>query len=203
MLEYILQYALPLVFFTFSTSVTPGPNNIMVAASGTNFGIRQSIPHCLGICIGFPVMVFAVGSGLGSLFQQYPAIHQIITYAGIIYLLFLAYKIAVAGDVDDKQLRKKSKPLTFIQASAFQWVNPKGWMMALGAIAAFTTPDGNYLFEIFIISSMFALACIPSVILWALFGVAIGKMLHNKAALKLFNYTMASLLVGSIILLFI
>ena len=129
----------PLALFALVSSITPGPNNVMLATSGLNFGFRRTIPHLLGVSIGFTLMVFLVGVGLGSVFQQVPALYTVLKYAGAAYLLYLAWKIANAGEMKDGVSR--ARPMTFLQAAAFQWVNPKAWVMAVGIIATYTPPS--------------------------------------------------------------
>lgn len=134
-----MELVFAIALFAFSSGITPGPNNIMLMTSGVNFGIRLSLPHLAGICIGFPCMVLAIGLGLSAVFQAYPLLHLIIKYVGIAYLLYLAWLIANSSSrMEGKQT---AKPLSFVQAAAFQWVNPKGWIMAVGAIATFTVMD--------------------------------------------------------------
>jgi len=200
----MFEHLFPLLSFAFSTTITPGPNNVMVTASGANFGFRRTIPHLMGIIIGFPIMIIAIGFGLGTILQKYPMVHQILKYIGIAYMMLLAYKIATTNtDLDKKtQQTKGSRPFTFLQAAAFQWVNPKAWMMALGAIATFTTLDGHFSLEVFIISMSFAFVGIPCISAWVIFGVGIRKLLRNKRALKIFNYALALLVVGSVALFF-
>ena len=191
---------LPIMVFALSTSITPGPNNLMLTASGANFGFRRTVPHLLGVAIGFPVMVIAVGLGFASLFERLPGLHEFMKYAGIIYLLWLSFKIGIA-----KPMRKgKSigKPFTFLQAAAFQWINPKAWTMALGAVATYTTVRGNVLGEILIIATIFAIVSFPCAALWTGFGVALQQVLTRPAYLRGFNLLMALLLVASVVILF-
>ena len=138
------------VLFAFVSSITPGPNNTMLLASGVNFGVRRTIPHALGVSIGFMVMVLGVGLGLGEVFKVYPLAYTVLRYAGAAYLLYLAWKIANSGPMSatDPQSRK---PLGFWGAAAFQWVNPKAWVMAVGAITTYTPAQG-YLFNVIVIS---------------------------------------------------
>jgi len=192
---------LPLLAFTVVMTITPGPNNIMITASGANFGFRRTVPHLLGIVIGFPVMVVAIGAGLGEVFKSWPIVHEVLKYAGTAYLLYLAYRIATAGRGEDRQGR--GRPMTFLEAAAFQWANPKGWMMAVGAISAYTTVRGNPLLETLIIAVMFGIVAVPAVGVWALFGVAVRRWLRSDRALRIFNLTMAALLVASLVLLYV
>jgi len=191
---------LPLLAFAVVMTITPGPNNIMITASGANFGFRRTIPHLLGIVIGFPVMVTMIGLGLGELFKTWPVIHTILKYVGTAYLLYLAYRIATAGRGGEG--RGRGRPLTFLEAAAFQWANPKGWMMAVGAISAYTTVGGNTFVETLIIAVVFGVVAVPAVGIWALFGIAVGRWLRSDRALRLFNLTVAALLVASLALLY-
>lgn len=193
----------PLVTFAVATSVTPGPNNIMVTASGANYGFARTLPHMLGIAIGFPVMVVAVGLGLSRVFETWPAIHAVLRYAGAAYLLYLAYHIATAARAREDQGTPSGRPLTFLQAALFQWVNPKGWTMAVGALTAYTTVGGDLLRETLLVAHVFGLIGLPSVALWAGLGVAIGRLLRTRWALRTFNVAMALLLVASLVPLFV
>jgi len=135
------ELLLAFIAFAFVTSVTPGPNNMMLLASGVNFGVRRSIPHMFGISLGFMLLVAAVGLGLGQVFQRLPVLHDALRYVGAAYLLYLAWKIAQSGAPQSRE-NAEAKPFTFLQAAAFQWVNPKAWIMAIGAITTYTPQDG-------------------------------------------------------------
>ena len=191
----------PLVTFAVATSVTPGPNNIMVTASGANFGFRRTVPHMLGVAIGFTVMVLAIGLGLSEVFERFPIIHEALRYGGAAYLLYLAYRIATAAPVAPDATGPAGRPLTFLQAALFQWVNPKGWMMAVGAISTYTTVGGNLIVESALIALTFGAIGLPSVALWAGLGAAIGRLLQARWALRAFNIAMALLLVASLALM--
>lgn len=192
-----LDLILPVTAFAFSAVLTPGPNNVMITASGVNFGFRGTIPHMLGIAIGFALMNLGVGVGLGGVFETYPEVHRVLKYGSVAYLLFLAWKIATAGEA--KAGKARTKPLTFLQAAAFQWVNPKAWVIAIGAVSTFTTLGGDLLTEVVIMSVIFLLVTLPSVSLWAFFGAIIARYLHNPRRLRAFNWSMAGLLVLSLI----
>lgn len=168
----------------------------MLMSSGVNFGIRRSMPLLLGVCIGFPAMFVAIGLGLGAVFQRYPQVHTVISVVGITYLLYLAWRIARSGRPE--QVRD-IKPLTFVQAAAFQWVNPKAWVMATGAIAAFTTSAGNMNQQVLNMTLIFITAAVPSALTWLLFGVGLQKLLADPLWLRRFNYLMAALLVLSML----
>lgn len=169
----------------------------MLMSSGVNFGVQRSLPLVFGVMLGFPAMFVAIGLGLGSIFQRYPLIHEVITIVGVIYLLYLAWKIAGSGK--PVKADTEARPLTFIQAALFQWVNPKAWIMAMGAIAAFTTsgPDINQ--QVFKIAGIFMLASVPSAWTWLLFGVGLQQLLADDQWRQRFNWSMAALLVASMI----
>ena len=183
------------VAFAFVTSVTPGPNNMMLLASGVNFGLRRSLPHMLGISLGFMVLVMAVGLGLGQLFEQLPMLYSVLRYLGAAYLLYLAWKIANSGAPN--QASERGKPFSFLQAAAFQWVNPKAWVMAIGAITTYT-PQENFLVNVLLIAALFALVNCPSVGLWTVAGSLLRNWLGNPRVLRNFNIGMALLLVASL-----
>ena len=200
MVDYTLEthWLLSLALFAIISTATPGPNNIMLLASGLNFGARRSLPHALGIIIGVPIMVLAVGLGLGQVFVNYPAIHQIIKALGIAYLLYLAWRIATTDSkVSDKP--SHSRPLTFIQAALFQWVNPKAWVMAIGAISAFTTIGAYTTDKIIIIALSFLGAATISTNLWIYGGVFLKPIVNSAHRRRWFNGVMGMLLFVSIL----
>jgi threonine/homoserine/homoserine lactone efflux protein len=176
-----------LVVYAFVASITPGPNNVMLLASGVKFGFRRTLPHMTGITIGFTVMLALVGLGLGQVFERLPAIYTVLRYAGGAYMIYLAWKIATAGPIEEGE--RGSRPLNFLEAAAFQWVNPKAWIIAVTAMAAYTLPD-RYSWSVVLVSLVFALVCLPSVSVWTLFGSGLKRWLSNPVHLKLFNYVM-------------
>jgi len=184
------------ILFAFVSSITPGPNNTVLLASGVNFGVRRSIPHAMGISIGFMLMVLGVGFGLGELFKAWPPLYSILRYVGAAYLLYLAWKIATSGPISGDAAGTR-KPLSFWGAAAFQWVNPKAWVMAVGAITTYTPAQG-YVLNVIVIAALFALVNLPSVGIWVMFGSALRNLLQNPRWLMLFNVLMALLLVISL-----
>jgi threonine/homoserine/homoserine lactone efflux protein len=196
----VVGLVLAVLPFALSSTLTPGPNTILVTASGATFGFRRTIPHMLGILFGFPVMMVAVGLGLGALFESHPAVHATLRWAGAAYLLFLAWKIATARASEASGAR--SSPLSFLQAAAFQWVNPKAWVMSISAVTTFTSVGGDTRRETLVIAAIFALVTLPAIPAWTLFGVAVSRLLRSERALRIFNATMAGLLVASLIPLF-
>ncbi len=197
----MFELVFPVALFAVSMSITPGPNNVMVTASGANFGYRRTIPHLLGIGLGYPAMVAGVGFGLGGVFDAVPELHAVLKYAGSGYILWMAWKIATASGIS-QLTEQPGRPLTFLQAAAFQWVNPKGWVVAVGAISTFTSLQGDLLLEVGAITLTFACVNYPCASVWTLFGVAIGRLLKRGRWLRIFNMAMGLLLVTSIAPLF-
>ncbi|MDR7286305.1 threonine/homoserine/homoserine lactone efflux protein [Pseudomonas corrugata] len=191
-LDLLMGFAL----FALVTSITPGPNNTMLLASGVNFGFNRTIPHMLGITCGFFVLVVAVGFGLGTVFQTYPMLYTVLRYIGAAYLLYLAWKIAHSGPVSEGE-KGESKPISYLGAAAFQWVNPKAWIMAIGAISTYTPMQG-YFTNVLVIAAVFALINLPSVSVWAGCGTLLRNVLKDRRWLRLFNWGMALLLVASL-----
>lgn len=183
-----------LLGFAFVATVTPGPNNLMLMASGANFGFRRTLPHMLGIAGGLSVMALLVGAGLMALFEAIPALNVVLKILSVGYLLWLAAKIAMAAPLEEQDA--DSRPMTFLQAAAFQWVNPKAWAMCLTAVTLFA-PDRSLL-SIVIVAGTFALVCIPAISVWAWLGTVVRQWLSNPLRLRVFNVTMATLLVASL-----
>ena len=185
---------LALLGFAFVTSVTPGPNNMMLLASGVNFGLRRTVPHMLGISIGHAVMVFLVGLGLAGVFKAWAPAVTLLKLASVAYMLWLAWKIAHAAAPGEG--RAKAVPMTFLQAAAFQWVNPKAWAMALGAVSAYVTQPSVWAYAT--VAGVFACVNLPSVAVWAGAGQGLRRWLEGPGRLRAFNWTMAGLLVLSL-----
>ena len=189
---------LALSAFAFVSSITPGPNNLMLMSSGANFGLRRTVPHALGVGVGFTLMIVLVGVGLMGLFDLFPVLNIVLKVVSVAYLLWLAWKIANAA-APDIQGSVGGKPMTFLQAVLFQWVNPKAWTMALSAIALYA-PDRN-LGAVGLVAIIFGIINLPSTSLWAVMGQVMRGWLSSPARLRAFNWTMAALLVGSLALL--
>ncbi|MBU2980686.1 LysE family translocator [Lentibacter algarum] len=183
-----------LVAFAFVSSATPGPNNMMLMVSGTNFGFRRTVPHMFGIGLGFAFMIFLVGIGLIQVFDMWPVSHTILKVVSVMYMLWLAWKIANAAPPEKSEI--EGTPMTFFQAAAFQWVNPKAWTMALTAIAIYA-PDRSA-WAIFLVALVFGLVNFPSVSIWTVLGQELRRLLKSTASLRAFNWTMAALLVLSL-----
>ena len=193
-----MEIYLAILVFAISSTVTPGPNNIMIMTSGLNFGVKRSMPHLLGICLGFPLMVVAVGLGFSAVFEKFPIVHEIIKVLGVTYLLYLAWLVASSAPTS-MEGDKKSNPLTFMQAALFQWVNPKAWVMATGAIAAYTSQDTTMLLQVMVISLSFFVVSFPCVGVWLIFGSGLKRFLTEAKYQRVFNISMALLLVVSVL----
>jgi len=192
-----MTFNLSLMLFALASTATPGPNNLMMLSSGLNFGLQRSVPHWLGICTGVPVMVILLGFGLEQLFLLWPMLYTIIKAIGIAYLLFLAYKIAVTHVSENEA--STSKPLTFIQGALFQWVNPKAWVMGVGAIAAFTVQDATLLPQVLTIALTSMSIGLISVGSWLFAGSYLKKLLKNDRQQRIFNIAMGVLLAASVV----
>ncbi|MEM8878621.1 MAG: LysE family translocator [Pseudomonadota bacterium] len=186
---------LSLAAFAFVTSITPGPNNLMLMASGANFGVRRTVPHMLGVALGFVAMVIIVGLGLAQLFSTVPMLYTVLKVLSVAYLLYLALRIATANGMGDS--RTSGRPMTFIEAALFQWVNPKAWTMALAAIALYA-PSQTFM-AIALVAIVFGAVNLPSVSSWTVLGQQMKRFLTTGMRLKYFNWTMAALLVLSLI----
>jgi threonine/homoserine/homoserine lactone efflux protein len=194
-MEY--SHLLALSGFALIGSITPGPNNIMLMTSGANVGFYRTIPHMLGIIIGFTLMVIVVGLGMIQLLKAYPMLETTLQWACLAYLLYLAYKIATSHNV--KNDNAIYKPMGIVAAASFQWINPKGWSMALSAITIYSAGI-NSLYAVYIIAAIYCVVYIPSACLWVFAGQKMQKTLSNPNNLKYFNYSMASLLIISMLL---
>ena len=183
-----------LVTYAFVTSVTPGPNNLMLMASGANFGFRRTIPHMLGIGVGFVVMTVLVGLGLVGVFDRWPVTHDVLKVASVAYMLWLAWKIANAAPPAEGA--PAGKPFSFLQAAGFQWVNPKAWAMALTAISVYA--PGQAVGAVLWVGAVFGAVNLPTVSTWTLAGQAMRRALSDPARLRLFNRAMALALVASL-----
>jgi threonine/homoserine/homoserine lactone efflux protein len=190
----------PLVLFAAVVTLTPGPNVVLVTASGANFGFRRTIPQMVGITLGFGFMAMAAGLGLAGVIHAEPRVHAGLKYVGAAYLLYLAWRIARADAASDASAR--ARPIGFLEAALFTWMNPKAWVSAFGALAAYTTVGGDVLWETSVIAAVLAAFCLISVVIWAGFGTVIGRFLANQRARIAFNWSMAGLLVLSLIPVF-
>ena len=193
---------LSLANLSFVMSATPGPNNVMVMASAARYGMRRTLPHVLGVTFGFPAMLALVGAGIGAFALASPAIHQGIEIVGVLFMLWIAWRIATAGAPHAAQANG-ARPLNFFEAALFQWVNPKAWVIAVVVVALYAHGPagsrGGLWFDIALIAGIFALICLPSLCCWAALGRGAGALLKSERQFRLFNGAMAALLVLALI----
>ena len=189
------QALLALSVYAFVTSISPGPSNFMLLASGANFGFVRTLPQMLGITVGFKLLLLGVGFGLGAALVAFPALHIALKIAGGGYLLHLAWRIGTSRSLGKGS--DTARPLTFLQSAAFQWINPKAWVVAVTAMAVYTSPQ-QPLFSVVLISMAFALVNLPSVSVWAAFGMALREFLSHPVRLKWFNIAMGALLAATL-----
>jgi threonine/homoserine/homoserine lactone efflux protein len=187
------------VVFAIATLFNPGPNNIMLMTSGLNFGFARTLPHAFGVALGFGFLVLVVGLGLGAVFAAYPAIYAVLKFAGAAYLLYLAWRIAIAGPVAGSA---RGRPLTFLEGAAFQWINPKGWVMAIGAVTAYAA-IARFPLNIVLIAAIFTGFGTLSSWTWLLFGTGLKAVVTDPEKVRVFNIVMALALAASLVPVFL
>lgn len=192
---------IPLTLFAFVGAFTPGPNNLMATAAGHAFGLARTIPQILGVTIGFDLMIVLFGLGLAQVLSAFPRLHGGLKIAGAAYLLYLAWRIARAGDPAAGEAMRR--PLTFIEGALFQWLNPKAWTLAVGVVAAFTTSGDALVRELIVIVAIFTVMTVATLVVWCLFGVAIRTFLSSERQRRIVNLAMAGALALSVVLLFL
>ncbi|HEX7388714.1 MAG TPA: LysE family translocator [Acidiphilium sp.] len=195
-----------LIPFAVAMVGSPGPNNTMLTASGATFGLRRTVPHAMGVAIGFPAMMVAIGLGAGPILVADPVVHRWLVWIGAAYMAWLAWRVATArrpdahGKTGDKTGR--SRPMTFFEAVLFQWVNPKAWVIAAAAIGTFVDPASSLWLQIGMIAAVFVVIDVPIASAWAGIGSGVGSLLRSERQFRAFNLAMAALLALSIVLLF-
>lgn len=188
---------LPLIVFMAVASITPGPNNVMLATAGAVAGLRATVPHLLGISIGHAFQIALIGLGIGSLFAAYPALVQMLRIASGGYLLWLAWSLALALPPAPGETPRAGQPLTFLGAALFQWINPKAWMMALTVCAAFLPTGDAQLIGLITVATIAMVVNLPCILIWAGAGVALRRWLTCPARWRGFNLAMAAALVAT------
>lgn len=187
---------LPLIGFAVAATITPGPNNVMVTTAAVNYGLRATLPHIFGIAVGFAVMLVLVCAGLVGVLLQIPLVAAVLRWVSLAWLLWLAWQIATAAPPGSVGARPA---LGFFGAMAFQWVNPKAWMICLGAAGTFMTADGGVLAQAATVGLVFLAVALPCIMPWALLGAAAARLLQDPSRLRAFNIAMAVLLVLSML----
>lgn len=188
-----------LALFCFVAGVTPGPNNMMLMSSAVNFGVRRTLPHLFGVILGFSAMTALVGFGLDALFLRFPHLLPMMRWAGAAYLLWLAWRIANSGPAHESAAG--GRPLGFLGAAAFQWINPKAWVAAIGALTAYSVSD-DYTTSVIAVALAFAVIGLFAASTWVLFGAGMRNLLSDPRRVRPFNWTMAALLTASIVPIF-
>ena len=185
--------------FAVATSVTPGPNNIMVASSAASNGVRATVPQMLGISLGFGAMVTVVGLGVAGPLVAHPGLHAALRWAGGAWITWIAWQIARAGAVALPDGHPRAMPRGFVGAALFQWINPKAWVMAVATVTTYASPGSGLTAQILAFAALFAALCIPCTLLWSLLGAGAGRVLRSPVQLGAFNAVMAALLVLSVL----
>ncbi len=186
-----------LVLFAFVSSITPGPNNLMLMASGANFGVRRSVQHILGVTLGFMLMIFLVGMGLAQIFATYPVTYDVLKVACVVFLVYLAWRIATAAPTSTDS--EGGQPLNFIQAALFQWVNPKAWAMAITAISVYAST--HRMAEVLWVAVIFGVINLPCICSWTALGQQIHQYVASPSRLRWFNGIMAVALLLSLVMI--
>lgn len=190
-----IELYIALFIFAFVSVITPGPNNLMLMASGLNFGWQRTLPHMIGVGLGFPLMLLLVGLGLVQVFESYPLLKQIMTVLSIIYLLYLAWSVANAST--SKEGTAAGRPLTFFQAAAFQWVNPKAWSMALTALTVYVPVDMGW--KGALLAAVTYVACaVISTNTWTILGAQVRRLINKPCYQRTFNWICATILVATL-----
>jgi threonine/homoserine/homoserine lactone efflux protein len=193
--DVTLELALAAAAFCFAGALTPGPNNVMLLASGVNFGFARTVPHMVGVVAGYAFLILVVGMGLGQTVVEHPVAFQALRIGGALYMVWLAWKVATASGGPKDEGR--GSPLTFFEAAAFQWVNLKGVLVAISGVAAFTRPSafGVTLATLIAIATA---ATMTSVVVWSAFGTGLRQFLTDPRKARVFNVVMAVLLLASL-----
>lgn len=195
-----LAFLAPATLFMLSMTLTPGPNNVMLTASGANYGYWRTLPHIFGILIGCLVLFIAIALGLGLVFERYPIVQTLLKVLGSVYLLYLAWKIATAPPPDFSR-QQEARPMTFLAAMLFQFANPKAWVMGMALMASFLPEEGPPLLNAVLLAGFAELVALPCISLWAGFGTAIGRLLNTERAWRIFNRVMGALTASCVVMI--
>ena len=185
-----------MMIFMFVAAITPGPNNIMLASSGANFGFKKTIPHIIGVVAGFFALMLLVGLGLGQLFEAIPVLRQAFRMVALCFVFYLAWRIANSGKNEDEN--REVRPIRFLEATLFQLINPKGVAMSITVIATFINPDLDFSFQFAVLVISFTMVTLISAVTWAGFGLVIRRVISTPRKQRVFNIVMALMLIGSI-----
>jgi threonine/homoserine/homoserine lactone efflux protein len=189
----------PFATYSFVMSITPGPNNVMLTASGANYGFRRTVPHLLGVTIGHTAQTVAVCAGLGAIFLRWPALQTALQWIGAIYLVYMGWRLLGSGD--PRNAATGARPITFFEAAAFQLLNPKAWVMSLTAASLFMPRELGLIGGCIYVATMMLLINWPCVTVWALFGSSLRNYLQQPARRLAFNAAMALALAGTAVIM--
>ncbi|WP_409011694.1 LysE family translocator [Aeromonas salmonicida] len=194
-----MEWYVPLFGFAVLTCGTPGPNNLMLTASGANFGVRRTLPHLTGVAVGQPVLQLVMALGLYPLFESWPLLRLGLQIFGSLYLLWLAWRIAVAGAPGDPA--RRARPLTLLEGLGFQFLNPKAWMMAISAISLFSLPGASYWPSLWGIMLVFPLVGFPVCFVWVLFGHQLSNWISTDRGWRRLNGSLGVLTALCVVML--
>lgn len=190
---------LPYVLFTIAMAVTPGPNNIMISTGAANHGVRATVPHMLGVNLGFCAMMLIVGWGLAGPLATLPALHAVLRWVGIAWLLWIAWTMVQPVPAGSATTAAPAAPMRFLPAALFQWVNPKAWAIALAATTTYTSADRSLPQQVLVLALLSLAVGAPCTLLWSMLGAGAGRILHSPRQFRVFNAVMAGLLVLSVV----
>ncbi len=192
------EQAIAFLLFALVAAITPGPSNVLLTATGANAGIVRGLPCLLGVSLGMGFMMFLVAFGLGSVVLGSPKVLRALNWGGVAFLLWLSWKIATAGRSAGSA---KADPIGFFGAAAFQWINPKSWLVSASAAGTYLHADAGSAFaQSLTFGLLFIVAAAPSCFVWLAFGAGVQRLLHSETALRAFNIAMGAILAGSAIL---
>ncbi len=194
----LLLPSLPFFYFLFVASITPGPNNVMLTASGMNFGYQRTIPHMLGIYVGFTIYLTICAFGVGAAVAAYPPVLMGLKALGAVYLVYLSYRILKAGRIGlHEKAKNAARPLTFLEAAGFQFINPKGVVFGLAA-ASLLPPEASLIQIGLIVFVSSTISCIASLNTWVLFGKAVASLFRDDKTRMIINIILAFLLLATL-----
>lgn len=196
---YTISMILSIASFTLSTHITPGPTNIILLSSVLTFGYKKSLPFMIANIITYPLMMILIGLGIGTLLLQHPTIMSILKVVGILYLCWMAYKIAKDPHTYDEKATLQVKPLSFWQSIIYPWINPKAWIVYTSTISVFVTSVDQSFLQICIIVLFIFVSMIISVYTWAFGAILLKQFIKDNLFIKRVNQTMAFLLVASLL----
>ena len=190
----------PLILFCCAAAFTPGPNNILGSYSGFNFGIKKSLPLILGVTFGYTSLLITLSAGLIIVFKNYPFLQSILKISGSLFLIYLAYKISFKNKLETKEIKN---PVKFLNTFFFQYINPKGVIIAIICISTFVESGSNYLFHTMVVVIVSFIVSAASISSWCLLGKFLRRFATNKKFIQIFNYIMSFFLIVCVIIIYL